>query len=462
MVYTTQPPNILILITDQQSHALMSCAGTNWVKTPHLDQLAAGGMRFTRAYCSNPVCVPSRFSMFTGRMPSAIGMFGNDDSDKRLHRFTPVHDTTGLGHCLRQAGYSTWYGGKVHWPVELNAERLGFTYFQKDERERLAIESADLIHHLRGQRWAMVTSLINPHDICYQAIRYAAGQTTNPNDKRILDSGVVEIANLDEALLPPRGVDQETFLRDHLPPLPANWDPQRDEPELLQQTIARRPFRAAVRADWNERDWRLHRWAYARLMERVDRQIGVVSNALTASGQEQDTLVIMTSDHGDHGGSHRLEHKTFFYEEAARIPWIMRLPGRIVAGTVEDSGLVAHGLDLMATCCDYAGADLPAHCLGVSQRAVAEGSSQTKRRTHVYGENAVSRMIVERTWKYVRYNSGANAEQLYDLANDPGETRNHASNPVNAAVLQRLRLALAAEIAAHEGLALGPMPRDVA
>ncbi|MBN8527355.1 MAG: sulfatase-like hydrolase/transferase [Planctomycetes bacterium] len=444
-------PNILIVLTDQQSHHLMSCVGTSWVSTPSLDRLAAGGARFPRAYCSDPVCVPSRFSMFTGRMPSAIGMRGN--GGQGLLPFQPAHDASGLGHLLRGVGYETWYGGKVHWPVGLTPQRLGFEVFSGDERERLAVETAALIRARAGRRWAMVASLINPHDICYQAIRAFA---SDGMDRRILAGGATELANLDEALLPPRGVDRDAFLRDHLPPLPANADIQADEPELIAAVLAARPFKAAARAQWTAQDWRLHRWAYARLMERVDRQIGVILDALAASGQERDTLVIMTSDHGDHDGSHRLEHKTFFYEEAARVPWLMSLPGRIPAGRVVDDGLVATGLDLMATCCDYAGAAQPAHCRGLSQRFAAEGGTPV--RGAVYGENAISRMVATRRWKYVRYDGGAHAEQLYDLERDPGETRNHAGDPANAAVLADLRLLLDAEIAAHAALAIGPMP----
>lgn len=450
-------PNILLLLTDQQSHHLMSGAGTPWLATPHLDRLAAGGTRFTRAYCSDPVCVPSRFSMFTGRMPSAIGLRGNDGPG--LHPFTPEHDRASLGHALRSAGYTTWYGGKTHWPIGLTPERLGFTAFCADERERLAVEAADLIHRQGGQPWAMVVSLINPHDICYQAIRAFPGD--GDLEQRIMRTGAVELGCLDEALRPPPGVDHDTFLRDHLPPLPDNHAVQTDEPELVERILAQRPFKLAARRQWSERDWRLHRWAYARLMERVDRQIGVVLDALDASGRAEDTLVLMTSDHGDHDGSHRLEHKTFFYEEAARVPWLMRLPGRIPAGRVEEDGLVATGLDLMATCCDYAGATLPAHCRGLSLRGVAEGRSAAQRRERVYGENLVSRMLVERRWKYVRYDGGANAEQLYDLEHDPGETRNHARNPANAGELVRLRGDLAAEMAMHAAVALGPLTTHV-
>ncbi|MCW8129765.1 MAG: sulfatase-like hydrolase/transferase [Planctomycetota bacterium] len=448
----TSKPNILILITDQQQHAMMSCAGTSWVYTPHMDRLAAGGTRFTRAYCSNPVCVPSRFSMFTGRMPSAVGMRGNGGPN--LHPFTPEHDLTGLGHCLRRGGYTTLYGGKVHWPVKLNPDRLGFTYFCRDERERLAVDAADVIHRQSGQPWAMVASFINPHDICYQAIRADASER---QEKHLLERGATEMANLDEALRLPPGVDPEAFMRDSLPPLPDNWEIQADEPPGIEQVLAQRPFKLHARRKWGEREWRMHRWAYARLTERVDRQIGVVLDALDASGQAENTLVIFVSDHGDHAGSHRLEHKTFFYDEAARVPWIMRLPGTIAAGRVEDRCMVATGLDLMATCCEYAGVETPAHCKGVSLRGVAEGRAGAYVREDVYGENAVSRMLCAGDWKYVRYDEGPHAEQLYDLKKDPGETRNAAQDPAAAEILPRLRKRLDEEMALHAGLALGPL-----
>ena len=119
------PPNILLLITDQQTHTLLSCAGTKWLSTPHSDRLAAQGARFTRAYATNPVCVPSRFSMFTGRMPSAIGLRHNQ-TPKGAAVFTHADDEQSLGHLLQRAGYRTLYGGKTHWPIGLNPERLGF------------------------------------------------------------------------------------------------------------------------------------------------------------------------------------------------------------------------------------------------------------------------------------------------------------------------------------------------
>lgn len=119
--------------------------------------------------------------------------------------------------------------------------------------------------------------------------------------------------------------------------------------------------------------------------------------------------------------------------------------------------MVAVGLDLMATCCDFAGVAAPPHCLGVSLREAAEGGpSHPPTRSHVYGENGGewgrSDMLVTERWKLVQYDGGADAEQLFDLKEDPGETHNHVGG--NELVLAELREALDMERAAHTALVL--------
>ena len=130
-------PNVLLIITDQQHAGMMSCAGNRWLKTPSLDALAARGVRFERAYCGNPVCVPSRLSMMTGVLPSRIGMEHNE-----LASF-PVPDEirqNALGSVFRNAGYRAVYGGKVHLPgtKKEGIAAYGFDVLTGDEREGLA------------------------------------------------------------------------------------------------------------------------------------------------------------------------------------------------------------------------------------------------------------------------------------------------------------------------------------
>jgi arylsulfatase A-like enzyme len=102
-------PNIVLILTDQQHAGMLSCAGNPWVKTPNMDRIAAGGARFERAYCSNPVCVPSRFSMFTGVMPSVIGMEDNSEIENPVPADILFH---AMGNIFRRAGYVTAYAGK--------------------------------------------------------------------------------------------------------------------------------------------------------------------------------------------------------------------------------------------------------------------------------------------------------------------------------------------------------------
>lgn len=116
-------PNILVILTDQQHASMMSCAGNRYLHTPAMDSLAARGMRFERTYCTDPVCVPSRFSLMTGRMPSAIGMRSNDES--QVESIPPRILQSGLGWLMRSGGYEAVYAGKVHLP-KMTAQDLGF------------------------------------------------------------------------------------------------------------------------------------------------------------------------------------------------------------------------------------------------------------------------------------------------------------------------------------------------
>ena len=162
-------PNILLVITDQQSATMLGCAGNRHLRTPAMDSLAASGMRFQRAYCCNPMCGPSRFSLMTGRLPSEIGVCNHDDSHIDS---MPAHvKEHGLGWMLRRAGYETAYGGKFHFPKQLTPEDIGFETISTDERDGLADTAADFIAQERERPFFLVTSFINPHDICYMAIR---------------------------------------------------------------------------------------------------------------------------------------------------------------------------------------------------------------------------------------------------------------------------------------------------
>ena len=427
---TSERPNILMIVTDQQSSTMMGCAGNRYLKTPAMDSLAAAGMRFQRAYCCNPMCSPSRFSLMTGRLPGEIGMRNHDD--RHIESIPDPVREQGLGWMLRRAGYDTAYGGKFHMPKQMTPEDIGFDILSTDERDDLATSCARFLADEHTDPFFLVASFINPHDICYMAIRDSAA---TPQERSLLGRGVIELATLGKALQLPDGMDEETFYANHCPPLPANFEPQADEPEAIRLMQARSPFKAAARANWDERRWRLHRWAYHRLTERVDAQIGRVLDALRASGHWENTLVVLTSDHGDMDASHRMEHKTVFYEEAAHVPLILSWSGVIAAGSA-DANLVSNGLDLLPTLCDFAGVDAPTDITGHSLRPLAEGRRPDGWRTALPVESEMGRMIVTDRYKYMRYDEGENSEQLIDLVADPHEMRNAIQDPGNREVLE--------------------------
>jgi arylsulfatase A-like enzyme len=199
------------------------------------------------------------------------------------------------------------------------------------------------------------------------------------------------------------------------------------EPECITQKYLNiRPFRAYIRQKWTEDQWRLHRWAYCRLTEMVDEEIGIVLGALREADLEDSTLVVFSSDHGDMDSAHKMEHKSVLYGESVRVPFVMSYRGKIPAGLVDDAHLISNGLDLLPTLCDYAGVERPDGLLGRSLRPLADGKDVKEWRDFIVAETENGRMLRTARFKYSIYDSGAHREQLIDLKDDPGEMKNLA------------------------------------
>lgn len=426
--------NILFIMTDQQSASMMSCAGNRWLKTPAMDSIAARGVRCELAFCTNPVCVPARFSLFTGRYPSEIGMKSNFWSGKEI----PADILkSGLGHLLGAAGYEAAFAGKEHFPAKTRATQLGFDYICGDEREELADACSEFLLKKHDKPFFLAASFINPHDICHMALKEFADTGI---DLMLKNKCIMENKSVDEAAKNPPGVSDDEFFGKHCPPLPENHMPQEDEPEVVEgELLNNRKFKLSARNKWGEREWRRHRWAYARLTEQVDALIGKVLGALDKSGLRDSTVVIFTSDHGDNDGAHKLEHKEIPYEEAVRVPFIIADPDTEAAGAANGENIICNGLDLVPTICDYAGAKVPAGLKGCSLREIAMKGQVSKWRDHLLVESEYGPVIRTRDFAYANYSRGRNNEQLYDLSRDPGQTRNFLHDPECADILERHR-----------------------
>jgi len=424
-------PNLLLIITDQQHAGMMSCTGNPYLKTPGIDSLAANGVRFERAYAANPVCVPSRVSMFTGHMPSHFGMRSNAEARNQAPEAAVQR---AMGRLLREAGYATYFGGKTHWMRGMTPESLGFETISRDQRDGLARTCAEFLKREHDKPFLLVASLINPHDICYMAI----DDYTRSQGKPVMyPHSRVERQRLAEALKLPEGVSREEFFERLCPPVPENFEVPALEPEAVtQRYLGARSFRRWARENWSAERWREHRWAYCRLTEMVDAQIATILDAMRAAGLEENTVVIFTSDHGDLDAAHRLEHKSIPYEEAARVPFLVSGRGVAKNGRVDDEHLVSVGLDLIPTLCDYAGVEPPADLRGRSVRALAEGREADGWPDQVVVESRAGRMIRTDRFKYVVYEDGRHREQLTDLDADPGEMTNLAEDPKHREVLE--------------------------
>ena len=228
---------------------------------------------------------------------------------------------------------------------------------------------------------------------------------------------------------------------DQLPPLPENYEIPQNEPAAIEVHLNPTAITPAItmRREYDEKAWRINRWIYHRLTEKVDGEIGTLLDGLKKAGLEEDTVVIFTSDHGNMDASHKLASKFLFYDESVRVPLIMRYKGVIPAGTTDKTHLISTGLDILPTAFDYAGIKPPAHLLGKSLRSVAEGRPTNEWRSSVASENGWCRMIRSQRYKYCVYDSGENRESLVDMENDPGEMRNLAKEHHHKEVLDKHR-----------------------
>jgi len=425
-------PNILLIFTDQQTWRAMSCAGNPHLATPAMDRIAADGVRFERAYCTSPVCAPARSSMISSRMPHETGVEWNGDSMKP--------EIATMGRIFREHGYRTVWAGKWHLPEsyplragsrqkEIDGfELLPFYDSSKNwpewgygdvTDEPLAEAVAQFLSRPQQQPLLMGVSFCNPHDCCYLTRR------------------------------PERYPDAEK-IDGPLPPLPANYGIPPDEPQFTAEKRAMDHYgdELLLSRDWGETEWRAYLWHYYRMTERVDAAIGRVLDALDANGLTEDTLVLFTSDHGDGVASHRWTAKLSLYEEAVRIPYLIRWPGRIPAGQVDSVNLVSQ-LDVLPTFCDYAGIRFLPSFLGSSLRTILT-DPKAPWREHVTTELADDkldpsrrgRMVRTAQYKYNVYSRGARNEQLFDLKYDPGETRNLAYEPSMAGIVEQHRFLL--------------------
>ena len=459
--------NILWICTDQQRYDTLGCTGNPFVHTPNLDRLAEEGMLVTRAYSQSPVCAPSRGSFLTGRYPRTSGPRQNGQDIDPKERLLP--------RILKDHGYFCGLSGKLHLSAchdktgRLTEPRIddGYDFFSWS-------------HHpqpVHGTNWPA-----NAYNqwLIREGVEY---KTTERADCRYVKTGMPEEYHqttwcVNEALAfmetarqygkdwmfsinffdPHHDFDPpEAYFKPYLEdldrlPLPEYKEGELDTKPIFQQkdhggaydNQGGYPYPAMT-----DHDHRMVKAAYYAMIDLIDRQVGRLLDYLKESGQEQDTLVVFHSDHGETLGDHGIYLKgPYMYECNVHVPLILRLPGVIPAGMRRDAlvGLV----DLAPTFLDLL--SLPAEP-GMQGRSfkplLTDADAADCFRTSVYAEyynaniahrdpKAFLTMAVAKHYKLIRVHKrpgdpGVNGE-LYDLQERPLEQVNHYDDPAYAEV----------------------------
>jgi len=446
-------PNILFIAVDDMNDWIGPLSNhLPRARTPNLDRLAATGVNFTNAHCASPVCHPSRLAVMTGVHPSRSGVMRNTfgSTGAPTWRSGVLADAVTLSQHFRNHGYKALGTGKIYhalqwWPgSECPAEDWDAYYPRADApipewvRPELTPDAeAGLTpgRPLGGERQLFGTKPLDVPD----------AQTS---DYKVVDWAVEQLhAAHDQPLFLACGI-----FRPHIP-----WEVPRKYFEMYPlEEVQLPPHREDDLADafaHSRRHW--HQWVrenglwkefvrgYLASITYADRQIGRLLSGLARSPHQDNTVVVLWSDHGMHIGEKENWEKFTLWEQSTRVPLLFIAPGVTRAGTVCASAVSL--IDVYPTLCALAGIPAPKQCDGdnlvpLLQDVTAKRSKPVVT-SYQFGEEDTERNIGHsvRTdrWRYIHYEKAA--EELYDHANDPHEYHNLAKKPEHADILRTLK-----------------------
>jgi len=453
-----RPPNLLFLFTDEQRPDTMRAYGNDRIHTPNLDRLADTACVFDQPHCTTPLCTPSRGALMTGRYAHAHGAWHNNvplDADARcLPELLPPE---------ARRGYACEYHGKWHLGDEVFAQH-GFERFASIEDGyaehysdgRPADTKSDYHHHLLSLGYTLGSGDYFGRGFACQVPEghgkpaFLAGRASRFIDAN-RDSPWMLMVNFLEPHMPFHGPRDGQYDPTETP-LPSNFDHDPRGDDTLPGKVREQAQR------WMDHgfegfpldsadDWRAMTARYWGLCSLVDTHVGRVLDTLAATGQDRDTLIVYTSDHGEMMGSHKLLAKNVNYKESLRVPLIVRLPGQDrgcrLTGPVSQIDLVPTLLDLMGHDPADTGEDLQGRSLaGLLREAAGTGGDHDAARdaspcvctTHLDAadderSHETRTLVTPDGWRYTW--SAAGEHELYDLNNDADERHNVVSDPAH-------------------------------
>ena len=415
-------PNVLIVMADQMAPAFLPIYGHRATRAPNMEALARSGATFESAYCASPLCSPSRASFMTGLLPSRTKVYDN------AAEFSA--DIPTFAHHLRLRGYRTILSGKMHFcgPDQLHGfeERLTTDIYPADYGW-----TPDWSRPEDRPSWYHNMSSVAQAGVCVR---------TNQLDFDDEVAFASERALFDIA----RSNDRRPFLlvasftHPHDPfAVPQRyWDLYRDEaidapsppPQVYDPHSLRLRHVCAMEAEpVTAEQVRSARRAYFGAISYIDDQLGRLMEALRVCGLAEDTIIILTSDHGEMLGERGLWYKMSFFEGACRVPLVVASAGRFPPRRVRPSVSL---LDLLPTLVDFAGGDAAALGPSVDGASLAPHLLGRDGRNEAVGEylaeGAIAPMVMIRRGPHKFVHSPADPDQLYDVERDPGERENLA------------------------------------
>jgi len=458
-----ESPNLILVIADQLG--LNNCGyATYWngenyrnaqhAHTPNLNKFASEGVNFKNCVSSMPVCSAFRATLMTGKYTTSHGMVINE------LQLNPYQDC--LGHVLTRAGYNTAYIGKWHvYANELgdhyNPEnsfiprgphRLGFNGFWAAYNFHHDYYGTNSYYHTESteKRYfgAGVYEVDGQTDMAMDWLRCRAQKSSSPF-AMVLSWGAPHDpwsdANTPAAFRNNYSASQFSSPPNYI----ATNDPYADSWASLSSTD---------RANLNS--WRKNYYA---MTENVDWNFGRLMNYLDESGLAEDTIVIFSSDHGEMFGAQGRRAKNIFYEEAARIPMLVRWPAKMPAGQISDACIST--VDFPATICGLAGLEKPERWEGtdLSKHALGEGREEPEQ-AYMQGTGATAawdnghewRAVRSKQYTFARYRiavSGAAQELLFDNINDPYQMTNLVGDAAYAGVYAEMSAKLEEKLASY-------------
>lgn len=459
-------PNVLFVISDDLS-ARISPAGYEGVLTPALDRLATESTTFRRAYCQYPVCGPSRASFLSGLYPESSGVLNNRVFLDETRPGTPT-----LPRVFRDAGYWTGAVGKVFHKSGDNPG--GDTWdeahaFLNDEMEieRVAREAFEKEHgpvtspkNRQAWREHLLTLAPQTRNQGVTGLGPGYGRSGLRDEQHNDGKNARQVASW----LEKRAYGDKPFFisvglhKPHIPFLApdAYFDlypqaslklvqpPKNDWSDIPAIAATRQYLNYGFPALGEENDARrrLFTQAYYACISFIDAQLGVVLDALRKSGEWDNTIIVFIGDHGYHLGEHFMWGKVLLFEESARVPMLVRVPG-VTKGT-QTHGLVEL-VDFFPTLTELCSIKAPAHLQGRSftpmLRDPAAPGKEWAYTVVLRGETVGTALRFDR-WRYTEWGD-PRLNELYDLEGDPNEWTNLAKDPTHAEVVRRASALLA-------------------